>query len=59
MLRIGAERVAGMSLFVVLTCEGRGLRIGSVQRRLVLGRLLVCSGLSVGWRKQIGNIILA
>lgn len=58
MFRIGAGRAAEMSLFVVLTCEGRGLGTGSVRRRLELGRLPVCLGSIVGWRRQIGSITL-
>lgn len=59
MLRRGVGIVAGMLLPAVLICGGRGLGIGSARRRLVLGRPLVCLGLSVGWRRRIGSIILA
>lgn len=48
MFRIGAGRAVEMLLFVVLICEGRGSGIGLVQRRLVLGRPLVCLGSIVG-----------
>lgn len=58
MFRTGAGRAAEMLLFVVLTCGGRGLGIGLVRRRLVLGRLLVCLGSIVGWRRQIGSTTL-
>lgn len=58
MFRIEVGRAAGMLLFVVLICEGRGPETGLVRRRLVLGRPLICLGLIVGWRRRIGSIIL-
>ena len=50
--------MGGRLLCVVWTYGGGELRVGLVRRQLVQVLLLVCSGLSAGWRRQTGSTTL-
>lgn len=50
--------MGGKLFLVVLRCEVVVLLLVLELRRIVLKRLLVCLGWLVGWRRQIGSIIL-